>query len=158
MRPHPIACVLALSLMLSSAVSAQTAVGAEPAVGAETDGGARTSGYRSQWAVQDEGAEVVKVAVHHDVAGAFTRAAGLTRPWDENLRSRLTTQQREVETAASALGALRSVAPAQEMVFAGCVTHRYLVRYAEGRQQWMLKYRRGTNGWYLTDLYVESAS
>lgn len=115
-----------------------------------------STAYRSQSRAEAEGAALVAVAAHRDVDGAFVQASKLARSSDEALRGRLDQQKRNVAAAAQGLGALRSVSTAEEMVFAGCVTHRYLVRYADGNQRWMLKYRRGTEGWYLADLHVAS--
>ncbi len=117
---------------------------------------ASPDGYRPQSIVMRDGETVVTRSIGHDVDGAFARAAELSRREDKLMQSRLETEKHEVSEAAAGLGALRSVAPVEETVFAGCVTRRYLVRYAEGRQRWMLKYRRGVGGWYLADLHVDN--
>ena len=61
------------------------------------------------------------------------------------------------QAAASALerlGAVRSVSTPDDLFFAGCITRSYLVRHAQGTSRWMLKWRRGSDGWYLKDLAV----
>lgn len=118
---------------------------------------AASAGYRPQSVAIREGLAVVERAAAHDVDAAFIRAAALSRSDDSGLRARLDAQKQTVTAAVVGLGALRGVAPAEETVFAGCVTHRYLVRYEQGKQRWMLKYRRGVDGWYLSDLHVGNA-
>jgi len=114
------------------------------------------AGYRPQSVVVREGHSIVERSAHNEVDAAFTRAAALSRSSDEGLRTRLEAQKRDLAESSAGLGALRGVAPVEEMVFAGCVTHRYLVRYEQGKPRWMLKYRRGVDGWYLADLHVEN--
>lgn len=114
----------------------------------------RAAEWRSSQTAELAGQALIEEVARGELDRAFEQAAALGRPDDSGLRERLQAHQREVAATVSDLGAVRSVSTPEETFFAGCVTRSYLVRHDEGHQRWLLKFRRGVEGWHLSELNV----
>lgn len=111
---------------------------------------------RFENATEAAGTALVNDAVAGNIDAAFQRAAEMGRPGDATFASDLQHQQQALAAEQETLGAVRSVSTIDASHFGGCVRHEYHVRYADGDQYWVLKWRRGAAGWYLADLAVRS--
>ena len=120
-----------------------------------------TSAPAAEWRSQREALQAGQVAVeqarqqHFDMA--FEQAERLVRSDDAATRERLLSQKQNALDAAARLGDVRSLSVPDETFFAGCITRSYLVRHSGGQQRWLLKFRRGHQGWYLSDLDVRAS-
>ena len=96
----------------------------------------------------------VDEAVHGGVDEAFRSANALRRPADTAFESQLAQRQQTLREELAKLGSAGTVRLAGTEYFAGCIHREYRVSYDGGSQFWRLKFRRGANGWFLTDLAV----
>lgn len=95
---------------------------------------------------------------HGDFDAAFGDAREWRRPEDAEFDKRLERVHQAVATKAAGLGAPQSAQFYEEThLDESCVQRYYRVRYANGVQDWQLRYRRGSRGWYLYELFVPSA-
>ena len=83
---------------------------------------------------------------------ALEQAGGLGSSSDAGFATALARQREALETQTHVAPGRVSIP--EDHHFAGCLTRRYLVRYADGREWWALKWRRGVGGWYLKDVTV----
>lgn len=118
---------------------------------------AQAAPLRDERAATQAGSALVSQAVHGELDAAFNTASTLGRENDATLATALERQKQAAAQGAETLGALKRISIPEELYFAGCVTRSYLVHYAEGRQRWLLKFRRGNGGWYLSDLAVNNS-
>lgn len=100
-------------------------------------------------------AALVREAVAGDAAAAFDRALHLGRAQDPMFAIDLQRRRDGQAARSSGLGQPRSVTAISTSYFGGCLSHEYRVRYVDTTQTWNLKWRRGTQGWYLADLVVQ---
>lgn len=117
----------------------------------------QASPLRSERAATQAGSALVTQAVHGELDAAFSTASTLGRENDAIFVTALERQKQAAVKGATTLGALERISSPEEFFFAGCVTRSYLVHYAEGSQRWLLKFRRGISGWYLSDLSVRNS-
>lgn len=120
-----------------------------------------TSAPAAEWRSERQALLAGQVAVervrHQQLDLAFEQAALLVRPDDAATRERLLLQKRTAVDSVARLGPVQSLSVPDEMFFAGCITRSYLVRHEGGQQRWLLKFRRGHQGWYLSDLDVRAS-
>lgn len=112
------------------------------------------AGVRNERAVINASHDVVAKAAHGELDAAFAEAAKLGQERDAAFPAVLNREKQAAASALERLGAVRSVSTPDDLFFAGCITRSYLVRHAQGTSRWMLKWRRGSDGWYLKDLAV----
>lgn len=117
-------------------------------------GATQAAGVRNERAATDASLAVVAQATRGELDTAFADAARLGQERDAALPRVLDRQKQAAAEALGRLGAVRSISTPDELFFAGCVTRSYLVRHAQGTSRWILKWRRGSGGWYLKDLAV----
>lgn len=117
---------------------------------------AQPAAFRPQRDALQAGQALVETAARGEIDAAFAQAAELSRPGDSAALARLEAQKRVASQ--SAVGSAGALSLPQEMFFAGCITRTYSLRDRTGhRQQWMLKFRRGVAGWYLSDLNLRAS-
>lgn len=120
--------------------------------------GAASVSHAAEWRTQRQalmgGQATLERAALQQFDAAFAQAGELGRAGDPALQKRLESQKQLAAESATRLGAVRSLSSPEEQFFAGCITRSYFVRYSEGSQRWLLKFRRGNAGWYLSDLDV----
>lgn len=112
---------------------------------------------RLQFKDEPKGQKAIEQVSQGHIDAAFIRAQALVRPGDEAAVERLGAQKQVAMESRSRLGIVRGFSTPDEMYFAGCLTRSYFVRYVGGQQRWLLKFRRGAQGWYLTDLDVRAS-
>lgn len=117
----------------------------------------QASPLRDERAATRAGSALVAQAVRGELDAAFNAASTLGRENDASFVTALERQKQSAAQGATTLGAFERISAPEELFFAGCVTRSYLVHYAEGSQRWLLKFRRGNGGWYLSDLSVRNS-
>lgn len=115
---------------------------------------AQAAEWRSIHQAELAGQAMIEGVARGQFDQAFEQAAALGRRDDTGLRERLQAQKQEVAAVLPDLGPVRSLSTPEETFFAGCVTRSYLVRHDDGHQRWLLKFRRGAEGWHLSELNV----
>ncbi|MGQ0618747.1 MAG: hypothetical protein ACT4QA_02335 [Panacagrimonas sp.] len=111
-------------------------------------------GLRFENATIAAGGALIRDAASGSVDIAFSRAAELGRPGDAAFTNTLQDQWKSLAALRPSLGEVHGVSAIEESHFGGCLRHEYRVRYTGGDQHWILKWRRGSGGWYLADLAV----
>lgn len=115
---------------------------------------ANAASLRFENATVAAGNGLIRDAASGSVDTTFSRAAELGRPGDAAFTRVLQDQWKSLAAQRPGLGEVHRVSAVEQSYFGGCLRHEYRVRYAGGDQHWILKWRRGADGWYLSDLAV----
>ncbi|MGQ0699719.1 MAG: hypothetical protein ACT4PZ_15935 [Panacagrimonas sp.] len=105
--------------------------------------------------IAEAGERLVAYASAGAVNEAFESANELRKPNDEGFARSLEHTRAAVTSDIAKLGG--QIGPVQqidELRFGTCLTREYRVKYRNGEQRWMVKFRRGSAGWHLADLSV----
>lgn len=109
------------------------------------------------WGTADAGRELIERISRGDVSAAFDSALQLVDPRSEWFPDKMQHEREAVARDLALLGApVGPVTQVTELPFGQSVLRDYRVKFANGEQRWSVKFRRGSDGWHLTELHART--